>query len=70
MHETDLLSDLAVVMIISGIATIICHRLKQPVALGYILAGLIIGPYTPPFMLVHDQESVKTLGAMGVVVAP
>jgi CPA2 family monovalent cation:H+ antiporter-2 len=67
MHEADLLSDLAVVMIISGITTIICHRLKQPVALGYILAGLIIGPHTPPFMLVHDEESIQTLGNMGVV---
>jgi len=67
MHGIDLLSDLAVVMIISGITTIICHQLKQPVALGYILAGFIIGPYTPPFMLVHDQDAIKTLGEMGVV---
>src|SRR5271170_3371261 len=67
MHEADLLSDLAVVMIISGITTIICHQLKQPVALGYILAGFIIGPYTPPFMLVHDEDAIKTLGEMGVV---
>jgi CPA2 family monovalent cation:H+ antiporter-2 len=67
MHGVDLLRDLAVVMIISGIATIICHRFKQPVALGYILAGFLIGPYTPPFMLVHDQDSIKTLGEMGVV---
>ncbi|MCE0498512.1 MAG: cation:proton antiporter [Methylacidiphilales bacterium] len=67
MHGLNLLSDLAVVMIISGITTIICHQLKQPVALGYILAGFIIGPYTPPFMLVHDEDSIKTLGGMGVV---
>ena len=43
MHEIDLLHDLAVVMLIAGITTIICHRLKQPVVLGYILAGVLIG---------------------------
>ena len=67
MHGIDLLHDLAMVMIIAGITTIICHRFKQPVVLGYILAGFIIGPHTPPFTLVHDEEVVKTLGEMGVV---
>jgi CPA2 family monovalent cation:H+ antiporter-2 len=54
-------------MLIAGITTILFHRLKQPVALGYILAGFIIGPYTPPFQLVRDPDVVKTLGDMGVV---
>jgi len=67
MHGIDLLHDLAVVMLVAGITTILCHRLKQPVALGYIVAGFIIGPHTPPFELVKDEESVKTLGEMGVV---
>src|SRR5882757_6267421 len=67
MHGINLLHDLAVVMLIAGITTIICHRFKQPVVLGYILAGFIIGPYTPPFTLVQNEEAVKTLGQMGVV---
>ncbi len=67
MHHADLLHDLAIVMLIAGVTTILCHRFKQPVALGYILAGLIIGPYTPPFELVQNEESIKTLGEMGVV---
>jgi CPA2 family monovalent cation:H+ antiporter-2 len=67
MHDIDLLHDLAVVMLVAGITTILCHRLKQPVVIGYIVAGLIIGPYTPPFMLVRNEEAVKTLGEMGVV---
>jgi monovalent cation:H+ antiporter-2, CPA2 family len=67
MHDVDLLHDLAVVMLIAGIATILCHRLKQPVALGYIVAGFVVGPYTPPFMLVHDGRTVTALGEMGVV---
>ena len=67
MHDLELLHDLAVVMLVAGITTILCHRLKQPVALGYIVAGFIIGPYTPPFELVKNEETVKTLGEMGVV---
>jgi CPA2 family monovalent cation:H+ antiporter-2 len=67
MHGIDLLHDLAVVMIVAGLTTILCHQLKQPVALGYIVAGFIIGPFTPPFTLVHDQDTVKMLGEMGVV---
>src|SRR5260221_14587193 len=67
MPPSDLLPDLAIVMVVAGVTTILCHRFKQPVVLGYILAGFIIGPYTPPFELVHDAETVKTLGEMGVV---
>ena len=67
MHEIDLLHDLAVVMIVAGFITVLCHRFRQPVTLGYILAGFVIGPYTPPFTLVRNEEAVRTLGQMGVV---
>jgi CPA2 family monovalent cation:H+ antiporter-2 len=66
-HDIELLHDLALVMLVAGITTILCHRLKQPVALGYIVAGFIIGPYTPPFELVKDEQTIRTLGEMGVV---
>jgi CPA2 family monovalent cation:H+ antiporter-2 len=67
MHDLELLHDLAVVMLVAGITTILCHRLKQPVALGYIVAGVIIGPYTPPFELVQNEQTIRGLGDMGVV---
>jgi CPA2 family monovalent cation:H+ antiporter-2 len=66
MHGIELLHDLAVVMLVAGITTILCHRLKQPVALGYILAGLIIGPNTP-VMMVQNEETIRGIGDMGVV---
>ncbi len=65
MHDIDLLHDLAVVMLIAGITTILCHRLKQPVVLGYIVAGLIVGPYT--LEMVKSEETIRGLGYMGVV---
>src|SRR5580765_8482577 len=67
MHGVAFLQDLAVVMIVAGLVTIICHRLKQPVVLGYIVAGVIIGPHTPPFPFIKDEESIQTLAELGVV---
>jgi CPA2 family monovalent cation:H+ antiporter-2 len=55
------------VMIVAGIVTIVFQRLHQPVALGYIVAGVIIGPHTPPFMLVKNDVAVHTLGNLGIV---
>ena len=67
MHGETFLQDLAVVMIVAGLVTILFHRLKQPVVLGYIIAGVIIGPHTPPYQLIHDQGTIKTLSELGVV---
>jgi CPA2 family monovalent cation:H+ antiporter-2 len=49
------------------VVTILFHRLKQPVVLGYIVAGFIIGPHTPPFGLIHDEDTIKTLAELGVI---
>jgi monovalent cation:H+ antiporter-2, CPA2 family len=67
MHSVAFLQDLAVVMIVAGLVTVLFHRLKQPVVLGYIIAGVIIGPHTPPFPLIHDEETIKTLSELGVI---
>ncbi len=67
MHGLAFLQDLAVVMIVAALVTIVFHRLKQPVVLGYILAGVIIGPHTPPFPLIHDEDTIKTLSELGVI---
>jgi CPA2 family monovalent cation:H+ antiporter-2 len=67
MHTIAFLQDLAVVMIIAGLVTILFHRFKQPVVLGYILAGFIIGPHTPPFSLITNEESINTLADIGVI---
>src|SRR3954468_8854788 len=67
MHTVTFLQDLAVVMIVAGLVTVLCHRLKQPVVLGYIIAGVIIGPHTPPFPLMHSEETINTLSELGVI---
>ena len=67
MHDIIFLQDLAVVMIVAGVVTVLFHRLKQPVVLGYILAGVIIGPHPPPFPLIKDEETINTLSQMGII---
>jgi CPA2 family monovalent cation:H+ antiporter-2 len=67
VHAVAFLQDLATVMLIAGGVTVLFHRLRQPVVLGYIIAGVIIGPHTPPYLLVHHQETIHVLAELGVV---
>jgi monovalent cation:H+ antiporter-2, CPA2 family len=67
MHVMNFIQDLAVIMLTAGIVTVLFHRLHQPVVLGYIVAGVIIGPFTPPFGLIHDELTIKTLAELGIV---
>ncbi|HMC09869.1 MAG TPA: cation:proton antiporter, partial [Pirellulaceae bacterium] len=67
MPDAGILQDLAIVMIVAGVVTIIFHRLKQPVVLGYVLAGLIVGPHTLPFGPVHSEERIRTISDLGLI---
>jgi CPA2 family monovalent cation:H+ antiporter-2 len=68
MYIATFLQDLAVIMIVAGIVTVIFHRFKQPVVLGYILSGVILGKHTPPFsLIVHDENTIKVLAELGVI---
>ena len=66
MHEIGFIRDLAIVMIVAGATTILFHRLRQPVLLGYILAGVLIGPHTPG-VLVADPRTINDISNLGVV---
>src|SRR6478735_1135240 len=67
MHGIEFLKDLAVIMVVAGCTTLVFHRLRQPVVLGYILAGLLIGPHTPPFALITSEETIRSFADLGVV---
>ena len=45
----QIVQDFAVIMIVASAMALISFKLKQPMVIGYIGAGIIIGPYTPPF---------------------
>ncbi|MGA7369065.1 MAG: hypothetical protein WBX01_08045 [Nitrososphaeraceae archaeon] len=44
-------------MIVAAVMLAITYKLKQPMGIGYVLAGMVIGPYTPPFSLIHNVYS-------------
>lgn len=67
MHIPTLISDLAVMMLTAGIITIVFKRIKQPLILGYILAGFLISPYFPLFTTVTDTQSIHTWSEIGII---
>jgi CPA2 family monovalent cation:H+ antiporter-2 len=62
-----ILEDLAVVMIVASVMALVSYKLKQPMVIGYIVAGMIIGPYTPPFSLVLNPDILNLFAEIGVV---
>lgn len=63
-----LISDLGLVMGAAAVVTLVFKRLKQPTVLGYILAGIMVGPHFPLFPSVADTESVEAWAQIGVIV--
>ncbi len=67
MHDAQgFLLALTVVLGVAAVTTVLFQRLRQPVVLGYILAGLVVGPHVP-IPLVADREIVHTLSELGVI---
>lgn len=67
MHEAqEFLVALTIVLGVAAVTTLAFQRLRQPVVLGYILAGLIIGPHVP-VPLIADPSIVQTLSELGVI---
>ena len=66
MHGSHLLEELVIVLGTAAATTIVFHALRIPVVLGYLLAGLVIGPFLP-VPLVADVKLVQTLSELGVI---
>lgn len=66
MHHMDFLATLATVLCVAAVTTVAFHALKQPVVLGYVLAGFIVGPNNA-IPLVVDASQVETLSELGVI---
>ena len=66
MHgERQFLADLALILCVAAVTSVLFRRLRQPVVLGYLLAGLIVGPHTP-VPLFASSESLEVLSELGV----
>jgi CPA2 family monovalent cation:H+ antiporter-2 len=55
-------------MIVAAVMVFVTHKLKQPMVIGYLLAGMVIGPFTPPFSLIHDVSTINTLAELGIII--
>ena len=62
-----LVKDLALILMVAGIVTIIFKKLKQPLVLGYIVAGFLVSPHMPYTMSVIDETAIKTWADIGVI---
>ncbi|TMA71340.1 MAG: potassium transporter [Deltaproteobacteria bacterium] len=65
-HANVFLTNLAIVLCVAAVTTVVFQRLRQPVVLGYLIAGLLVGPHVP-FPLVADSETIEGLSELGVI---
>lgn len=66
-HLPPLLSDLALILIVAGIVTIVFKWLKQPVVLGYIVAGFLVSPHFVLMPSVADSVNIATWSEIGII---
>lgn len=62
-----LVKDLALILIVAGIVTIVFKKLRQPLVLGYVVAGFLVSPHMPYIMSVVDRADIGTWGDIGVM---
>lgn len=66
-HLPKLIEDLALILIVGAITTLLFRKIKQPLVLGYIIAGFLVGPHFSLTPTVIDNTNVKTLAEIGVI---
>ena len=62
-----LIKDLALILVVAGIVTLLFKKLKQPLVLGYVVAGFLVSPHMPYTMSVVDQADIHTWADIGVM---
>lgn len=67
MTGLDFIQDLAIVMVVAGLAGWICQRIGLSSVVGFLFAGIASGPFTPPFAFISDLDRVHRLSQLGLV---
>jgi CPA2 family monovalent cation:H+ antiporter-2 len=67
IHLPDLIADLGLILAAAGVITLLFKKIKQPLVLGYILAGLLVGPHIKIIPTVSDYKSITIWGEIGVI---
>lgn len=66
-HLPALIADLSLILIAGAVVTLIFRIIKQPLVLGYIIAGFIVGPHFSYMPTVVDKDNISTLAEIGVI---
>lgn len=67
MHIPALITDLALILAAAAVTTLIFKKLRQPLVLGYIVAGLLVGPHVSLIPTVSDEANIQTWSEIGVI---
>lgn len=67
-HLPKLIQDLALILMAGALITLLFKKIKQPLVLGYIIAGFLVGPYFHLTPTVADRENIKILAEIGVII--
>lgn len=67
VHLPGLIADLALILITGAVITLLFKRIRQPLVLGYIIAGILVGPYLSLTPTVADTANIKVLADIGVI---
>ncbi len=66
-HLPPIISDLALILLVAGVVTVIVRKLKQPLVLGYIVAGFLASPHMPYMPSVQDHSNIEVWSEIGVI---
>jgi len=66
-HLPELIQDMALILLVGALVTILFKRIKQPLVLGYIIAGFLVGPHFRYLPTIVDHENIETFAEIGVI---
>ncbi|MES2704740.1 MAG: cation:proton antiporter [Bacteroidota bacterium] len=67
-HLPDLIKDLGLILCTAAVVTLVFKKLKQPIVLGYILAGMLVGRHVPFAPTITDTDSIDVWAQIGVII--
>src|SRR5215203_1819624 len=67
MHGLNFIQDLALVLVVAGVVGWVCQRIGLSVVVGFLVAGVVLGPKSLPSSLIHDVDSIEALAQLGLV---
>lgn len=67
MHLAPLIHDLAIILVTAALVAFVCKRIRQPVVVGYLIAGILLGPSTQILFNVSDMANIKVWAELGII---